>query len=846
MQINKTKMTATIVLVLLMASVTLTAMPVKAQGLTLQPTGGIPLPAGVTADETYNTVAHLSFRPNPVGLGQTFLVNIWLQPPINVVRYYKEVFLVTLTKPNGTKVEVGPLSSYYGDSTAWFEWVADQAGTWTIKFDFLGNYYAAGIYTSPTSGANTTFTKSVYYKPSSDGPRELTVQEDLVVLSWPPSPLPTDYWTRPISPENREWWVIGGCYPWCGPGGGPVWDELYPNTNIYGSNYCFTPYVQAPNTAHIVWKRQGALAGIIGGQYGDQIVGSGEGSYAGTPTIIYQGRAYQSITKPFNGVTQSVWQCYDIRTGEVYWELINVTQVPTNIELTPRVPVVPGATQTTAGVAPPTLVYIGGSRLIKYNAFTGAVSGNYSISPLTTGTYYMDGYALTVQDLGAAAGAERYRLINWTTTGSATTITARIFSNITFPFSSMPVVDYEAGVVVTTEGINSVAAGVTYGQRIMAASLITGKLLMNITTDVTKGTEGFFSGSTRVADHGKFAVLLNDGHFHCWDVYSGKELWVSEQTSWPWGIWGPYSIASAYGKIIYGQYDGLAAYDWDTGKVAWHYVYVAPYPYEGPYTGPEGETVMPFRSAVKIADGKVYISNSEHSPTMPLTRGWKLHCVNATTGEGIWNITSLGAVGGIADGYLTFDSLYFGYMYVFGKGKSATTVSAPLTAITKGQSVVIQGTVLDQSPAQPGAACVSKESMATYMEYLHMQHPIDGIDHNVQMTGVPVSLTAIDSNGNYVDIGTATTSAYYGTFEMAWTPPAEGTYRIIASFAGDDSYGSSGAATAVSVGPAPEPIEFPTATEPTDYSMLLYGTLAAVIIAIVVGIAAMLLALRKR
>ena len=89
------------------------------------------------------------------------------------------------------------------------------------------------------------------------------------------------------------------------------------------------------------------------------------------------------------------------------------------------------------------------------------------------------------------------------------------------------------------------------------------------------------------------------------------------------------------------------------------------------------------------------------------------------------------------------------------------------------------------------------------MEYLHMQHPIDGYNHDVTMTGVPVTLTAIDEKGTYINIGTATTSAYYGTFEMAWTPPAEGTYKIIASFAGDDSYGSSGASTAVSVGPAP-------------------------------------------
>jgi hypothetical protein len=72
---------------------------------------------------------------------------------------------------------------------------------------------------------------------------------------------------------------------------------------------------------------------------------------------------------------------------------------------------------------------------------------------------------------------------------------------------------------------------------------------------------------------------------------------------------------------------------------------------------------------------------------------------------------------------------------------------------------------------------------------------------------------------------------------MAWTPPAEGTYKIIAAFAGDDSYGSSGASTAATVGPAPaivEPVEIPP---PADLAPLYYavaGATVAVILAIAV------------
>ena len=58
------------------------------------------------------------------------------------------------------------------------------------------------------------------------------------------------------------------------------------------------------------------------------------------------------------------------------------------------------------------------------------------------------------------------------------------------------------------------------------------------------------------------------------------------------------------------------------------------------------------------------------------------------------------SIGPIADGYLTASG-YDGYTYVFGKGKSETTVTAPDVAVPKGTAITIKGTVLDMSPAQP-------------------------------------------------------------------------------------------------------------------------------------------------
>jgi len=163
-------------------------------------------------------------------------------------------------------------------------------------------------------------------------------------------------------------------------------------------------------------------------------------------------------------------------------------------------------------------------------------------------------------------------------------------------------------------------------------------------------------------------------------------------------------------------------------------------------------------------------------------------------------------------------------MYVFGKGPSATTVTAPKIAITLGQSVMIEGTVTDQSTGQPDTACIADEDMAEWMEYLHLQEP---------MPAVEVSLDVIDSNGNYRNIGTAT-SDMTGTFAMMWEPDIPGQYTVIATFAGSESYGSSYAQTYMGVVDAPDPTAAPEATPAPMTDTYVLGMGVAAIAAIVV------------
>jgi outer membrane protein assembly factor BamB len=888
---NKAKVKTTVIaIVLLMSSVTLmTNVSVKAQVSATQPTAG-PLPAGVTPKLTVTTIgAYLSVTPSLVGVGQPFLVNMWTVPPLPANKMFVKAYVVTITKPDGTNVSVGPLNSFPGDTTAYFTYVADQTGTYKFNFNRLGEYFPTGRYFNGYIVTNSSGTAydSCYINPDSAPEVDVSAQSALVA-SWPPAPLPTDYWTRPVEPYNREWWPILGYWPNTGIVGGEAawdvggaeWNALYPNTNTYMSSYNFDPWIQGPTSAHIVWKRQNALGGLIGGTGGDVSFTLPGLTGSGYPSIIFEGRCYQTIVEPaqtpalINGTYQyqpgnvsigavTMWQCYDLRTGKVYWErpLAPGETAPTFVELALQAPEVAGATAR-VGRTPYLDVITGPSgsnpgRLIKYDPWTGAVAINVTAAPtgVSAGTLYGYPYVLSVQSLGGGV----YRLINWTIENNAgnwvaaggggvatvDNFTARIKGNITFPFSSIGTADYESMLTCTTGSLTSNASGNAEGVFLMGASLTTGQLLWNETLNAATGYNEF-SGIDPIADHGKYATRNRDGSYYCFDMYTGKFLWKSPLPSYPWGVFESYAVQSAYGYLFTDSYAGVQAIDWNTGKQAWLFTALTPYSFETPYEV-NGTGVYSWHAAGFVADGMVYTFNSEHTPSQPITRGWRLFCLNATTGQEIWSITTGEGVpgsryfmGAICDGYMAFVDEYDITMYVYGRGLSATTVSTPDTAVPLGTQVLIKGTVLDQSPAQPGTPCVSHDSMATQMEYLHMQLPINGIAHNVTMTGVPVILTAIGSDGTVIDLGTTTTNPYYGTFSLAWTPPKQDTYTITATFAGDNSYGSSSAGAGLLVSPAPaaSPTPTPPAAQPVpDYTAALIGIAIAIIAAIaIVGI----------
>ncbi|HLN44858.1 MAG TPA: PQQ-binding-like beta-propeller repeat protein [Candidatus Sulfotelmatobacter sp.] len=859
-----TKTTSILAIILMMASITLitvTVQPVQAQLAAKQPHSG-PLQTGDVANGTFDSQTWISARPKVVGIGQSVLINVWTTPAANAGRKLLGYHII-ITKPDGTKDEY-TLNSERDTAATWMEYVPNQIGEYKYKVEFPGTFLPAGIYNdgviytntsaagSGYQGVPTIYSGSTYYKPDTSPEYTFSAQQDMI-WSWGATALPTDYWTRPVAPELRDWLPIIGDFPWYGP---PTADfyQMYPNDGYWSPRSDFYPFVRGPNTAHIAWKRVGNIAGITGaGRYGSY--GAEGWSYevpfattSGSPgviTMVIDGRGFLTVprvrSQMINGTLQQVsttaLQSVDIRTGEVLWEVDGFTH-PQSLDSF-------GSWIFGGAIEYPSLsiVYLDGGRLYKYNSNTGALTLNVSISPLTSATWQMNGYALSVQNLGNNVSAsQRYRLINFTTIGSSTNFTSRIVSNISWPLSSVPATtDYTLGIAASFGRGLIAQTGTTPEQRLVTVDLRTGQVLVNKTIEPAGGERLMgYSGASDVVDHGTYAFLTAWGEFIGLDIRTGEVKWTSPKMDEQWDVngFGAYDTTSAYGMFYRAAYTGVYAFDWNTGKIVWKYEAPAISPFETPYIDKNGTTVMSFNGVAFAADGKIYTINTEHTPTQPITRGWQLHAINATTGEEVFKVKLTGNLGAIADGYMAISESYTGTLYVLGKGKSQTTVTAPDIGVPLGTSVVLKGTVVDLSPAQSGTPAVSKESMSTQMEYLHKQLPIDGIWHNETITGVPVSLTAIGSDGSVVDIGSVTTNGYYGTFSKTWTPPKQGDYEIVASFAGDDSYGSSAASTSISIGPAPTTPNTGSQQQEIvvpDYTMTIIGVGIAVILAVAIA-----------
>jgi hypothetical protein len=193
---------------------------------------------------------------------------------------------------------------------------------------------------------------------------------------------------------------------------------------------------------------------------------------------------------------------------------------------------------------------------------------------------------------------------------------------------------------------------------------------------------------------------------------------------------------------------------------------------------------------------------------------------------------------------------YDNQVYCVGKGPSATTVTASPKVSVEGDSVLVEGNVIDiaagtqqdeQSARFPyGVPAVSDASMSDWMAYVYMQKP-----RPTDAVGVDVTISVIDPNNNSYEVGT-TTADEDGFFKMSFVPLVPGKYSVVATFEGSEGYWPSHAKTAINVEQAPAATTQPTASPASAADLYFMPVSIGMIVAIVAVLALLILMFRRR
>lgn len=303
-----------------------------------------------------------------------------------------------------------------------------------------------------------------------------------------------------------------------------------------------------------------------------------------------------------------------------------------------------------------------------------------------------------------------------------------------------------------------------------------------------------------------FYVPMNDGSIHAFNARTGHEVWVNRNITASY--WNEFFMNVGDGKVFDCNRDGnIYCLDAHTGEFLWSF-FAGPSPYEPwkSYYGTYGFHIVGIgggSSAFGTGPG-IYSAavGDESIGTVSSVPGNMQYVLNVETGELLFKYPggafSHNQHGVVADGNLVVWNPVMDQVICFGKGDTKIDLGVTASQIASGGSTWITGRITDQSPAHPGTPCVSEDSMEAWMTYIHGAYPAPPAG---LIEGVELSLVAVDSANNVIDLGTVTSDSM-GYFKLKWTPPNEEMYQITASFAEDGSYYSSWAVTDLAVGPA--------------------------------------------
>ena len=820
------------------------------------------------------TYAYVIVAPNPIGVGQSVHIIMWLDKTFdstaltNDYRFHN--YKLTITAPDG-KIETQTFDIVWDPtSSQGTSYTPDQTGTYTLKFEFPGQDVTDYSYDPNSAYVNDTYL-------ASEATTTLTVQDE--PISYPPSyPLPTEYWTRPIYGENPNWFVVSS--NWLGEGS--------PQHLLgRGGTRVFLDGV-GPTTNHIMWTKPLQTGGVVGG---DMFEIQGDTYFEGSayiqrftnPIIVY-GRLYYTeplgfagVPSFFGGGTYGPTNCVDLRTGEVIWSRSDVPVLDFAYIYATHQPNQHGVMQPVLCTSNFGNCYDGDTGDYMFS-FTGVPSGaiafgpqgeflRYSIANAGNSTnpdYYLGQWNSTKPFFGAGltptqSGTYDASLpstydwnisIPWRNTMTSVTVIAAWYNDLMLCYEGhLPSVGGFGG--------NYWDPYTYFAVNLDKSKGAIGSVLWRKTLNPPPGNISVVQGGVDPVNHVFLEAYKETMQWVAYSMDTGEKLWGpthSQPALDYYGIPGTEDRAMqiAYGKCYSSEFSGIMyCYDEMTGELLWTYGNGG----EGNSTNAgfevgQGNYPMTIQA---IANGIIYTVTTEHTIQTPIYKGALARALNATDGTEIWTLSDYTGEFfpmsfALADGYAAWFNGYDNRIYSVGRGPSATTVTAGPEVSVHGSSVLVKGTVIDtaagtqldeQAARFPnGVPAVSDASMKDWMEYVYQQKP-----RPTDTVGVEVVINVLDPNTNYYEVGRATSDAN-GMYSVAFTPEVPGKYTIIASFEGSEGYWPSQAETAINVEEAPvaTPAPTPTPAPMTDTYIIGFGT--AMLIAIIVGF--VLLLLRKR
>lgn len=849
------------------------------------------------------TSSFIHVAPNPAGIGQTITIGFWLnQPPPTANGPYGDRYTnmtVKITMPDGTTKTLGPFTTDDTGGT-YTTFTPSITGTYSFQMFFAGETLA-GNNLSPSASSAIKAWVGDYFMPSQSDIVTLTVQDE-PVSGIPSAALPTSYWETPINSMNvHNWYSISGAsllVTGYSTGSGAMYKV--------GNN--FNPYTEAPQSSHIIWTKPVAYGGVLGGEFGGTTSGGSyysteqyEHKYA---AIAMNGYIfYTQFPGSSSNPTANV--CIDTKTGETVWtdDSTNYgggttvqTALTSNGLVTPLYygqindytsPNQYGglAYLWTQGV-PSGVVSTGTC----WNMFD-AMTGKYVLSIVngTTMSMTMDdhgsliGYYVNSTNANAPtlnkwnstlcilAGTNGEAAWQWRPTQNAkldfakgimwskpiaTTVVAN--NNSTLIPSPLSIRNNDGETLVLncyapgTSGYYQGGWGVFAGY-----SCETGNQLWIWNSTFTPFA-GDVNTGTSTCGEGIFTISLKSTfEMQGYDMKTGKLLWTTPLRGYNNAMPDSYSTAGGYCEVIaYNSvyYAGMGGDIWSldsqTGKVNW---YTNTTTIQGPAgtNSPYGIWPIWTFAVGNVADGLLFLAEGhEYSP--PLFLGAKQLAINCTTGELAWSTYAFNVDSHpvTAYGVMTTLNSYDNQIYAYAKGPTKLTVLAPSLGVTTATPITITGTITDTSAGSKqsaiatnfpnGLPCVSDESMSGFMEAVYQQQQMPN-----NLTGVPITISVLDSNGNYRTIGT-TTSDGSGTFAYNWTPDISGAYTLVATFEGSKSYYESNSESHFYASePAATPVPTQALTSSAADMYLLPGIIVIVIAIALVG-AVLLMAIRKR